>query len=184
MPPAPRPCKTCGSIVTPKSSRAAPLSLEEAFWSKVEKTEGCWQWTGATSRGYGRLSYQSETISAHRFSYRLHGGTLTKGMFVCHRCDNPLCMNPDHLFLGTSRDTSTCRGAAHWQNASPEKRRTGARHHASKLSPKKVREMRSLYANGETVKGIAKQYGVDARTTYAVLRGETWKHVLEKEDKR
>jgi len=76
------------------------------FWSKVDKTGDCWLWTAAQNRhGYGDF-YVSRTFHtmAHRFSWALHYGPIPEGLFVCHRCDTPLCVRPDHLFVGTTQD--------------------------------------------------------------------------------
>lgn len=79
--------------------------MEQCFWEKVEKTDSCWVWHGAKNdKGYGQLRNYAGIIYAHRFSYALHKGEIPKGRKLLHRCDNPLCVNPDHLTVGRQVD--------------------------------------------------------------------------------
>ena len=93
------------------------------FNEKVRKTDGCWLWTASVvSDGYGQMWLGRTMVRAHRLSYEIHKGPVPKGLFVCHRCDVPRCVNPDHLFVGTNQDNqrdSASKGRT--RNANPSK---------------------------------------------------------------
>jgi hypothetical protein len=151
--------------------------VEQRFWENVEKSDRCWRWTGSvTNYGYGRISAGSRDSQrvwqAHRLSYWLHYGDYDRQLFVCHKCDNPICVRPDHLFLGTQFDNMRdCKnkGRAVWPESSGEK------NGRAKLTVEQVSGIRSSLALGGTERGLAKIYGVSKGTIGFIKRGETWR---------
>ncbi len=151
-----------GEYVRCVRGHEAHRPLGERFWEKVKKGADCWEWQAASdARGYGRISIGSGIVrSAHRVSYELNTGPIPEGMQVCHQCDNPRCVNPAHLFLGTQRDN---------MHDMFKKQRQGT----TKLSPAQVAEVRSLCTEGWGREDIAAAYGVHRSTVQHIHAGKT-----------
>lgn len=135
---------------------------------------GCWIWLLAlSSRGYAQSGYRSRSdFRVHRAVYASRHGGIPDGMYVCHSCDTPSCVNPDHLFAGTpSENRVDCR------NKGRENSPKGEGHHAAKIDESAVRAIRSSHAAGEWQKNIAARYGLDQSAVSLIVNRKTWAHV-------
>ena len=137
------------------------VSLVVRFWAKVKKGPRCWLWTASVDKdGYGQVGSGTTPptmLKAHRVSWSLVRGAVPKGKNVLHRCDNPPCVRPSHLFLGTTRDNNhdmTCKGRNVFQKNNP----------SLKLSVSQVRAIRRRRLGGEKLRLIALAYGVTEGT--------------------
>lgn len=134
---------------------------------------GCWPWTAAgLPDGYGRLSRKGIGYLAHRMAWSLTNGPIPDGMNVCHRCDNPPCCNPTHLFLGTVADNNADKLAKGRHVAL-----VGELNGVARLTPDRVREIRALAAEGWDKARIARNFSVGRTTIRDVLSGRNWSHV-------
>lgn len=137
---------------------------EERFWKSINKTEGCWEWTGFTNDdGYGKIAINGEPVSVHRFSYQLHYGEIPLGLQVLHKCDNPPCCRPDHLFLGTRDEnhkdkTIKCRAAR-------------------KLDARRVEDIVRRVRAGESTVSLARAFGISHSGVSKIMSGLNWSHV-------
>lgn len=145
------------------------------FWQRVQKTDSCWLWTGPVDHdGYGLFSaprwVAKRTWRAHRLAWSLTTGGAAAGMHVCHHCDNPPCVNPAHLFLGTAKDNfHDCLNKGRY---SPK----GTGNAAAKLTPERAQHIRDLYARGAlSQQAIANDLGVHQTTVSSIIRGKRWK---------
>ena len=167
-------------------------AIAQRFWEKVDKSPGhgqrgdCWVWTAYRDRdGYGNFHIEAHPEKAHRVSYRISKGDIPAGIFVLHSCDNPPCVNPEHLSLGTVQDNSdqmVARGRAptgdqHWAHVHPEKVRHGSRINTTKLTVGQVQEIRQRCAFGTTYAALGREYGVYPSTIRRVANRKCWKHV-------
>ena len=157
-----------------------PRPLAARFWEKVDIREAgqCWPWiAGLTSTGYGQFGpgRGAKPIGAHRMAYILTVGPVTPEERVRHSCDNPICVNPDHLLKGTQADNvrdmddrgrgrRAPRGTANWN---------------ARLDPDRVREIRTMLARGEALASIGRRYGVSTVAISRIRDGVTWSWVQQ-----
>ena len=151
----------------------------ERFWTKVDKSGECWEWTANLySNGYGQFYLNGTMVLSHRLSYVMnHPLTIDlwkhREIFVCHRCDNPRCVNPAHLFLGTHTDNMkdmVAKGRG--------KQVKGEKHGRSKLTETDVREIRTKYANGGvSQRQLALEYSVPHSSICVLINRKTWSHI-------
>lgn len=141
------------------------------FWRQVKRSPYCWEWQGSkTLEGYGRCMRNGTTIRAHRLSWFLANGTIPDGFCVCHKCDNPSCVNPAHLFLGTIGDNNRDRSTKERNGAA-----YGEQNGNAVLTKEKVELARLLHNDGVSYGQIANRLGISKTTVANVIKGRTWK---------
>lgn len=177
-----------------KANGWSPL---ERVWERVAFGPGCWEWQGGRDlKGYGRVTVGTKRKKAHRVIWELANGPIPDGMRVCHHCDNPPCVRPDHLFLGTDKDNADdrdakgrtgprrgwqpgqrrSRGDQHWTRREPAKVPRGERANRAALTEQQVRDIRARY-RPRMASALGREYGVSHVVILAIVNRKTWAHV-------
>lgn len=168
-------------------SKRTPIG--ERIWRRVARGDGCWEWQGYRDRdGYGDthmyVGGERKTVRVHRAVWEIERGPIPDGLCVLHRCDNPSCVRPDHLFLGTVGDNNRDardKGRGFLQtDKNPAKlgRFRGSKNGRALLTENQVRRIRTLYENGQgSYRSIGKRFGVGKHVVYAIVRRRAWKNV-------
>lgn len=180
----------CGMAVRPGAlfvggpHLARRFTPEERFWLWAIKADGdaCWEWIGWTDgdEGYGRFMVDGKRIRAHQFSWVLHFGPIPDGLDVLHKCDNPPCTRPDHLFVGTHLDNmrdKMAKGRGNHQSYPPEYYARGERASCVKLNNENVLEIRRLRSEGVSMNALGRAFGVNPKTIDAIVKRRTWVHI-------
>lgn len=162
-------CPTCGYRDTLERTGPKPQDCGPLFWAKVQKTDDCWLWTASTDRnGYGQFGHHTRRRTATRVMWELNHGPTPDGLCVCHCCDNPLCVNPAHLFLGTPADNT----------ADMDRKGRRIAKAGNPLFPDwRVRLIRAVPDSPHTIRAIAEFYGVSYPTIRAIRRREAYRSV-------
>lgn len=165
-------CPKAAQTTTVINMRYPPTILRIS--NNIHKTGTCWNWNGCkTPDGYGLIRHNGPQELAHRASWMVYRGPIPEGMCVLHHCDNPACVNPDHLFLGSHRDNmADCAAKQRIRNGNQK----GSSNGHSKLTEQDIPNIRSL-SKSFSHSTIAKCFDVSRRTISAVVEGKNWKHV-------
>lgn len=142
----------------------------------IDPATGCYEWNGGRNRaGYGLYPIDNGQRFAHRVAWANLHGEIPPGMIICHHCDNPCCVNPDHLFLGTPADNTADMMKKGRDRHRPQ---VGEKHWKARLTPADVMEMRRLYgAGGVRQVDLASRFGVAQAYVSEIVRGEAWAHL-------
>lgn len=166
-----------------RKGRPKTRPFNERFWEKVDQTPGygpngdCWVWMPPPLKsGYALIRMDNKYVSVHRASYMIHYGEIPKPMLVCHKCDNRICVNPNHLFLGTYSDNM--RDCVNKGRNSNGQRQHGEASPKSKLTTDQVLEIRRLWSIGGITKSeLSRMFGVSATNIRHIIERRMWHHV-------
>jgi hypothetical protein len=154
--------------------------LKKSFEKHVIRQEGCWGWKGPVSKGgYPVMSCRRGIgpDKGHRASWLIYKGNLQKEKHVCHSCDNPICTNPDHLWMGTPKENNDDKIKKGRGNCPPPPIKKGSENGSSVLDEEKVKEIKIKLRDGKSAYSICKIYGVSKQTILRIKNGVNWSHV-------
>lgn len=150
--------------------------VELRFWAKVRVGDGCWEWTAAfRSSGYGAFGFRGRTQVASRVAWMLTESAIPEGLDVLHTCDNPKCVRPSHLFLGTPVDNAE-------DSRAKGRMALGQKSGRAKLNEQQALAIRELVASGERQSVLARRYGVGQDQISRIASGKRWAHLNKETD--
>lgn len=150
-------------------------TIQDAFYRYIpsQEPDKCWLWRN-NPNNYGHFMFNGKVYKAHRFSYEMYKGPIPEGLLVCHHCDTPGCVNPEHLFIGTLKDNAIDmvnkgrhKGSAH----------SGEKHHNAKLTKEQVILIRKKAENGESIKNLSNLFGITRSHVQNIVNHIAWKHI-------
>lgn len=154
--------------------------LKKSFEKHVIRQDGCWGWKGSIAHGgYPVMSCRKEIgpDRGHRASWIIHKGEIPVGKHVCHYCDNPICTNPEHLWIGTNKDNNDDKIRKGREANYPPPKKRGINNGACKLSEVQVKEIKFLLEKGLTSREIGSQYGISKTHILRIKNGKNWTHI-------
>ena len=147
------------------------MEVLERFESKfmIEPNSGCWLWEAGETNGYGCFYWSGQSVRAHRASYELYIGIIPDCLLVLHHCDTPMCVNPDHLFIGTNDDNMA-------DQVSKNRHAAGEKNGMAKLTETQVEE---ISQSGQAVSSLALEFNVSKTSIYRIKQKKAWNHIKE-----
>ena len=150
---------------------------EQRFMKKVKKTDSCWLWIASKCNGYGHFGINGKVYRSHRLSYEHYKGKIPDGLVVRHKCDNPACVNPEHLEVGTQKDNVQDCITRGRKSEMPTIIAKGVRCKKSNLTEDDVREIRILREFDFTLKELRNKYNISEGSIWKIINRIAWKHV-------
>jgi len=166
-----------------KSKGILPMKIEDRLLRFSDRSGGddaCWLWHGGMRgyQGYGAIKIHGKTRVASRVAYETYCGSIPKGMFVCHTCDNPSCINPKHLFLATPADNIADCTRKNRHNYTPRLNLPkGEAHPHSKLTTQQVLEIRQLREQGASYGRLVQMFGISKTNVADIIHRRIWQHI-------